>query len=530
MKYTFVKQHDETDCAAASLAMVCLYYKKETTITRLRDLMGTDLKGTNLIGLSKCADKLGFYSQAVRVDKEGFLSDYTLPAIANINTKEGFSHFVVIFKITKKYIIIGDPAKNLIRVGINDFYQGFTGALLLLKPNENFVESKIKGKNIFERFARLLLPQKKLFFYAILSSFIMTVLGIVSSLFNKILMDEILPYRLKDTLFMVLIIFILVSVTQIIINFIRQWMMLYLSQKIDIPLMLGYFKHIYNLPMKFFATRKTGDIITRFSDAFTIKNIFTSIALTLIMDIAMALVTGVLLFRMNPSLFGIILFMTFISILLVLIFKQPYKKINEEQMQQGSVLNSQIIEGLRAVETIKGNAMEETELENIEKEYIKSLRIELKEGMLSNVQGTVSGFISTAGNMLLMYLGIMQVIDNDITLGSLMAFTTLSGYFMNPIGRLVGLQLQIQEANISMKRMAEILDYEHEQSCDINENSDNPTSLLYDNKTNSEELYQELKSIDGDIQFKNITFRYGNRTPALKDINFIIPKEKKLHW
>ena len=101
MRYTFIQQHDATDCAAACLAMICLHYRKETTITRLRDMMGTDLKGTNLLGLSQCAQKLGFVSQAVRVDREGFVSKYTLPAIANIVTKEGLSHFVVVFYITK---------------------------------------------------------------------------------------------------------------------------------------------------------------------------------------------------------------------------------------------------------------------------------------------------------------------------------------------------------------------------------------------------------------------------------------------
>ena len=99
MRYTFIKQHDATDCAAACMGMVCLHYRKETTITKLRDLMGTDLKGTNLIGLSKCAEQLGFNCQAVKVDREGFLSRYTLPAIANVITKEGMSHFVVVFKI-----------------------------------------------------------------------------------------------------------------------------------------------------------------------------------------------------------------------------------------------------------------------------------------------------------------------------------------------------------------------------------------------------------------------------------------------
>ena len=286
MRYTFVKQHDATDCAAACMAMVCLHYKKETTITRLRDLMGTDLKGTNLIGLSKCAEELGFISQAVRVDREGFLSNYTLPAIANVITKEGLSHFVVIFKITDKFVIVGDPAKDLERVEIDEFYKNFTGALLLLKPNHEFVGGKIKGTKMFDRYIKLLLPHKKLFIYAIVASFLITILGILSSLFNNIIYDEILPYQQQNLLKMMLCVFLGVSLTQITVSFVRQWMLVHLSIKIDIPLMLGYFEHIYKLPMKFFASRKTGDITTRFSDAFTIKNVFTNIALSLIMDIS----------------------------------------------------------------------------------------------------------------------------------------------------------------------------------------------------------------------------------------------------
>ncbi len=510
MKYTFVKQQDSTDCAAACLAMVCLHYKKETTITRLRDRMGTDLKGTNLIGLSKCAEELGFVSQAVRVDKEGFLSDYTLPAIANVITKEGLAHFVVIFKITKKNVIIADPAKDLLRVEIDDFYQNFTGVLLIIKPTSEFTSGKIKGIKMFDRYIQLLLPQKKLFFYGILASFLMTLLGILSSLFNNVIYDEILPYKQEDVLRMMLLVFLGVSLTQIIVGFLRQWMLLHLSLKIDIPLMLGYFEHIYRLPMKFFSARKTGDITTRFSDAFTIKDIFTNIALSLIMDVGMALVTGVLLFRMNLGLFFIIFFMTVISLVLVFIFKQPYKKINEEQMQQASALNSQIIEGLRAVETIKGNANEEVELENIEREYIRSLRIGYKESMLSNVQGTISSIISGIGNLVLMYCGIRQVIHGEITLGSMMAFTTLAGYFTEPVGNLVGLQLSIQEANISMKRLSEILDYEKEQN------------------EHDAAVYQRVEHIRGDVEFKHVTFRYGNRKPVLHDISFVIPKGKKI--
>lgn len=507
MKYTFVKQFDSTDCAAACLAMVCLHYKKETSISKLRDMMGTDLKGTNLIGLSKCAEELGFVSQSIRVDKEGFLSDFTLPCIANVITKEGLSHFVVIFKKSKHHVVVGDPAKDLIRITIDEFYQQFTGILMILKPTDTFRPGKEKKGAMFHRYVSLLMPHKRLFAAAIVASLLITVLGIVSSLFNKILMDEILPYRQENTLLLMVLVFSGVSLVSAIISFERQYVLLYLSQKIDIPLMLGYFKHVFKLPMKFFATRKTGDIITRFSDAGTIKNVFTGIALSVILDVGMALISGVVLFNINAKLFAIIVFMTVLSILLVLIFKPIYKKLNEQQMQQASILNSEIIEGLRGVETIKGNANEDMELEHIEREYIRSLRIGMREGKTTAVQSLISELIGTIGNMVMVYVGIKAVIAGDMTLGTYMAFSTLASYFTNPVSNLVGMQLQIQEAQISMKRLSEILDTEPE--------------------TDADDLVDVGGNI-GDIEVQNVTFRYGNRQPALRNISFSIPKGEKV--
>ena len=151
MKYYFIKQHDTTDCAAACLAMICLYYKKETSIAGLRDMMGTDLKGTNLSGLAKGAEKLGFQTEAVRVDRKGFASDFTLPAIANVYTSEGLSHFVVIFKKSCKSVVIGDPAKELKKISIDRFYRKFTGVLLLLKPNDAFQKKPLKKVNLINK-------------------------------------------------------------------------------------------------------------------------------------------------------------------------------------------------------------------------------------------------------------------------------------------------------------------------------------------------------------------------------------------
>ena len=560
MRYTYVRQHDTTDCAAASLAMVCLHYKKEITITRLRDMMGTDMKGTNLVGLQKAANELGFNTAAVRVDRENFLSDFTLPCIAQVITDQGLTHFVVIFKKTtikdddarrkhvlkeeekkadtskkykcKDYVIIGDPAKDLEKISLDDFYKNFTGVLLLMNPTSEFKGGKAKkagtsingtstdanakgdkntGKyHMLKRYIDLLWPQKKLFLYAILCSVILTVIGIVSTVFNKALMDEVLPYGLKNLLITLILVFSVVNLTSNLLSTVREWILIFLSIRIDIPLMLGYFEHVYKLPMKFFATRKTGEITTRYSDASTIKSVLTNIAMTIVMDVVMAVGVGIVLFRMNSSLFSLTLFSTALSLLLVIIFKQPYKRINEETMQQSAMLNSQMIESLRGIETIKCNANEDTQLENLEKEYIKSLKISLRSSRISTGQGLISTFISTGFSMLTTYVGISQVLHGEMTLGGFMAFSTLSSYFTSPLSNLIGLQMSIQEAGISMKRLTEIMDYPAEDE------NDKGCELI------------PLEKVEGDIEFKDVTFRYGNRAPALDHISFTIPAGKKV--
>ena len=159
---------------------------------------------------------------------------------------------------------------------------------------------------------------------------------------------------------------------------------------------------------------------------------------------------------------------------------------------------------------LKCSSSEEFEMDCIEKEYIRGLRLSYKEGMLHSTQNALSSIVSTAGNLLLTFFGVSAIINGDMTLGAYIAFSTIAGYFVDPITRLVGLQLQIQEAGISMKRLAEILDQEKElvSSETCNWNDDNLSIA--------------------DVSFKNVTFRYGNRALALKDVSFEIPKGKKV--
>ena len=336
----------------------------------------------------------------------------------------------------------------------------------------------------------------------------MTALGIAGSFFNKILMDEILPYNLKNQLLIFCIGFGIFAIFNILLGAARQHLLLHLSIKIDMPLMLGYFEHIFALPMKFFGTRKTGDILTRFSDAGTIKDIFTTITLSLIIDIMLTIASGVILFFMNKTLFAIIAIITIVNAILVYAFKRPYKELNIESMEKQASLNSQIIDSLKGVETVKSFGVENETMEKLESKYISALRTGYKTSVTSNVQGTISGFFNNIGNLVLMGIAALLVINGDITLGSMMAFVSLSSYFMDPIGRLVSLQMQIQEANIAMKRMSELYEVEEEQ-----ENRDN---LIADFK------------LDGSLEIDNLTFRYGSRAPVLKNVNLKVCNGEKV--
>ena len=507
-KFKCVKQHDITDCGAACIATVCLQYKKEMTITKLRDMSGTDIKGATALGIVETLNKLGFDAKVGRVTNDIFDTKFTLPCIARVITKEGLTHFIVIHKIYKNSLLVADPAVGLHKIKKEAFFNDFDGYIILCAPTNEFIADKIKTKGVFGRFIKLLFAQKKLFVLAVIGSIILTVLGIASSFFSKILMDEILPYNLKNQLLIFCIGFGIIGIFNILLSAARQHLLLHLSIKIDLPLMLGYFNHIFALPMYFFGTRRTGDILTRFSDAGTIKNIFSSIILSLIIDILLTIVSGIILFFMNKILFVIIAIITLINAILVYAFKKPYKTLNTENMEKQAALNSQIIDSLKGIETVKSFGVEDETMDKLESRYISAIRTGYKTSVLGNVQGTLSGFFGNIGNIVLMGIATLLVMNGEITLGSMMAFMSLSSYFMDPIGRLVGLQMQIQEANIAMKRMSELYEIEEEQA--DNEN------LLGD------------FDLNGDIEIENVTFRYGSRQPVLKNVSLTVKQGEKV--
>lgn len=501
-------QHDASDCAPASIATVLLRYKQEISISKLREIIGTDLYGTSVKGIVDGFEKLKFQVKALKVKIEYIDEEITYPAIAQVLTKEGLNHFVVIQKARRDKFIISDPAKGTSTFTRQEFNKLFTGVLIVMAPTSGFERIKHKNSNMWDLFCSLIFPQKKLLGTVILASIILSIIGILGSTFSKVLMDEIIPYQLKNTLFIFLIVYGIVTLVQNLLSAFRQQIILFLSRKVDIPLLMGYYNHIIHLSYQFFTSRQVGDIITRFQDAMTIKEIFTTVSVSLILDILLSVVTGIILFNFNTSLFFILIIMVSINIILIYIFKKPYKKLNYEEMESSALLNSHLIESMQNIETIKGHNNEAQQLFKLENKFVSLLKIEYKEGTLQNVQGVISSFFDSLGSLIFMGVGGVFIIDGKMSIGDLLIFQTLSRYFTEPVQNLVGLQLTFQEANIAMTRLNELMSLERED----------------------EKQKNLIKDIDlsGDIIIKNVHFRYGSRPPVIQNLNLIIPKGKKI--
>ncbi len=507
-RYYCVKQHDITDCGAACLATISKQYGFKTSITRIREIAGTDKQGTNAYGLIKAAESLGFTAKGVKGNQEAFFSEFPLPCIAHVVVDGTLLHYVVIHKITKKKVLVADPGKGIVEYTPEDFFKIWTGVLVLMVPNVTFNKGD-ETKGLFSRFFSLLLPQKKLLLNIFLTSLVYTMLGILGSFYFKFLLDDILQYNLEKTLHVISIGIILLYLFQTLLGAFRAHMILYLSQKIDIPLILGYYQHVLGLPMNFFGTRKVGEIVSRFMDASKVRDAISGATLTIMIDTFMALAGAVILYTQNSALFIIAAIIGAIYGIIVFVFNKQIKKINQEQMEENSQLTSYLVESLNGIETVKAfNAEGEASLKT-ETRFIKLLRSIFKGGIINNVRTSITSFAALAGGIVILWAGAWNVIKGHMTVGQLLTFNALLVYFLDPIKNLINLQPMLQTAIVASDRLGEIFDLELEKSQNEGE---------------------KIKPIDlkGDISFKNVDFRYGTRSLVLKNIDFTIKQGEKI--
>lgn len=508
MKYYCIKQHDITDCGAACLATVAKQYGLKLPISKIREIAGTDKQGTNAYGVVKAAEQLGFTAKGVKGTKEAFFSEFPLPAIAHVVIDGKLLHYVVIHKITKKEVIIADPGKGIVKYSPEDFFKIWTGVLILLVPNNTFKKGNQK-KGSLSRFFSLLAPQKKLLLTIFLASILITVFGILASFYFRFIMDEVVTNSLRGTLTVISIGIIALYLFKSLLEFFRNHLMLYLSQKLDIPLILGYYQHVLSLPMNFFGTRKIGEIVSRFMDASKIRDAISGATLTIMIDTVMAIVGGIVLYIQSPTLFAIAVILLILYAIVVFAYNKPIRNINEKIMEENSQVTSYLVESLNGIETVKAFNSERKTQNETEKLFIRFLKSVFKNGFFSNSQQIITGTIATIGEVIILWVGTVAVLDGKMTMGQLITFNALLAYFLTPIKNLINLQPTMQTAIVAADRLSEILE-------------------LASEKDENEEKRLKNISLKQPITISNLDFRYGTRQLVLKNINMTITPGEKI--
>ncbi|MFM1573371.1 peptidase domain-containing ABC transporter [Helcococcus ovis] len=519
MKYYCIKQHDITDCGAACLATISKQNGYKIGITKIREVAGTDKQGTNAYGIIKAAEQLGFSAKGVKGNKEAFFTEFPLPCIAHVVVNGSLLHYVVIHKITKKQVIIADPGSGIVKLRPEEFFgevyengkppkYQWTGVLILLVKSENFKKGD-ETKGLFSRFFSLLIPQKALIFNIFIASLIYTFLGILGAFYFKELLDNVLPNALYKTLMTLSIGVILLNIFKVLLNTFRTHLLLYLSQKLDIALLLGYYRHVIDLPMNFFGTRKVGEIISRFNDAGKVRDAISGATLTIMIDTLMAIAGAIILFNQNSKLFFITIIMIILYVIIVVLFNKWYEKLNRNQMEDNAQLTSYMVESLNGIQTVKAYNSERKVKQETETKFIKLLKSVFNLSWVSNFQTSLKTFVELIGGVVIIWVGGISVINGEMTIGSLITFNSLLVYFLDPVKNLVNLQPQMQTAVVAADRLGEILDLEAEKT---------------------EKEYKKLKpdSLSGDIEIKNVNFRYGTRKLVLENINIDIKKGQKI--
>ncbi|AGX41988.1 peptidase domain-containing ABC transporter [Clostridium saccharobutylicum] len=508
-KYICIKQHDLKDCGAACLATISKQYGLKIPISKIREVAGTDKEGTSAYGIIKAAEQLGFSAKGVKVSEpEDIFSEFPLPCIAHVVIDGSFLHYVVIHKITQKEILIADPGKGIVKYRPEDFFKIWTGVLILMAKTAEFKKGD-ETKGLFSRFFGLIEPQRTLILNIFFTSLIFTLLGILGAFYFQLLVDEVLQYNLLTTLHILSIGFIMLNIFKILLNAFRSQLLMYLAQRIDIPLMLGYYEHVINLPMNFFGTRKVGEIVSRFNDATKIREAISGATLTIMIDTLMAIAGAVILFMQNRLLFGITVIPVILYAIIVWGFKKPIQNINRENMENNASITSYLVESLSGIETIKAfNAEREVNGET-EKRFVKLMKSAFKTGLIGNVQGSIKGAVKSIFGVVILWIGGYECILGVLSVGQLLAFNSLLAYFLDPIENLINLQSQLQTAIVAADRLGEILDLELEKS--ENESKKiNPSTLK------------------GSIEFKDVDFRYGTRKLILEGLNLTIQSGEKI--
>ena len=482
--YPHIEQQSSSDCGAACLAMISRYWGKSISINYLRELIGIGRSGASLKNLAIAAEKLGYHARPVRASLSRIVEQKN-PWIAHWKGE----HYLVVYRVRGDKVLIADPAAGKSEIARSEFLNAWTGFALLLEPTNALADAPTE-KRTLGRFFALLLPYRSISLTIILASILIQLIGLVSPLFTQIILDQVVVNRSQSTLNVLVIGMLLFGVLGGGLSSIRSYLLSYLSNRLDLTMISGFINHALNLPLKFFESRRVGDIITRVQENQKIQQFLIGNVLLSWLDFFTGFVYMGLMLYYNWKLTALILCLIPPIVILTLAATPLLRKVSRERFNATADQNSSLVEMMTGISTVKSVTAEKDLRWRWEELLTRQLNVQFKGQKLAINLGFLSNMINTIGGAALLWYGASLVIKGELSIGQYVAFNMMKGYIISPVLVLVGVWDELQEVFISVERLNDVFDAKTEEPLQANKLT--------------------LPKLNGDLHLDNVTFRYDS--------------------
>ena len=499
-------QSEASECALASLAMVCSAHGLQVDLADLRRRFAVSIKGATMQQLVQHADGLNFSSRPLRLELDE-MSQLQLPCILHW----GLNHFVVLAKVRKKHIVLHDPAVGERRVPMDEVSRHFTGVALELTPNADFEPSDQRQRVSLAALTGKVLGLKRSMFQIFALALVLQLFAIAAPLLNQLVVDDAIATYDKDLLSVLIVGFALLLLIQTLLGLARSWMVMALSMSLSLQWTSNVFSHLLKLPIEYFEKRHLGDVVSRFGSVNTIQKTLTSSLIEAVLDGLMSVAALGMMLLYLPLLTAVVVGAVAVYALLRWAMYKPFRDASAERLIVAAKENTHFLESLRAITPLKLFGRENERRARWQNLLIDVQNRDIKTAKMGIAFSTANTFISGIENLLVLWLGaglVMQTTQTNaqsqagFTIGMLFAFISYKGQFSGRMGTLINYFVEIKMLGLHAERLADIALTEPEKD------------VAQDNT---------LQHLEPTIELRNVSFRYGEGEPwLLKEANLTL--------
>jgi ATP-binding cassette, subfamily B, bacterial len=506
------------DCGPSCLHMICRHHGKHVSMQKLRELSELGKEGVNLLGISDAAEKVGFHTLSAQLAFKKLKEEALLPAIVHWGQK----HFVVVYKIKKNNVYVADPAKGLLSLTRQEFCSKWisdkrndeeTGVVLLLEPGTDFTESNAEddpadGDGHFSTILKYVKPYKQYLWQLFLGVLLGSGLQLILPFLTQSIVDIGINTGNLHFVYVVLFAQLALFAGRLTVEFIRGWILFHISSRINISILTDFIIKLMKLPVSFFDSKKTGDILQRMNDHQRIQSFLTGTSLNTLFSLFNLIIFSVVLLVFNAAIFSVFFVASIFYALWIVLFLGKRKNLDYKQFDVAASEQSKTIQLIQGMQEIKLQGCERSTRWEWEKLQAGLFRLGMKGLSLNQWQQAGAFFINEGKNILITFLAAKTVVDGQMTLGAMLAVQYIIGQLNSPVEQMINFVQNWQLAKISLDRLNEV-------------------HAMEDEERPSVELSAELPS-NKTIEVSNVNFVYpgaGNEH-VLRDISLTIPEGK----